>query len=330
MGRLVVVSTPGTRIYVRGGVVYAKPPDSEAVTLTYDTELVILATGAVSISGRALRRLAELGVRLLVLGHRGHVVAEHRPVDRVNRTVESRLAQYRAKLEGRALLYAAEMVYSKIINQSRLLRYISKSRREPWIRDEAYRVEDYAAELRGLIEEGAQLTPELLRSVESRAARRYWQALAALLPQDYGFTGRNPQGDDPVNMAISYGYAILYGVAHDALIVAGLDPYAGFLHADRSGKPSLVYDYSDTFKPVAVDKALFVSTDPEFFDSYHGVLSYNARRKIAVRVVENLATPVTSREKGRKPLRDHIYAYAWSLAKALREGSRYDAFKAIL
>ncbi len=324
-----MVSTPGSRIFVRGGVVYVKPKDADAVPVTQDAELLLLATGAVSISGRALRRLAELGVRLLVLGHRGHVVAELRPVDRVNRTVETRLAQYRAKVEGWALGYAAEMVRAKIVNQARVLRYIGKSRREPWIRAEAYSVEDEAIKLKRLIGSD-RLAADEIRGFEARAARRYWQVLAALLPEGYGFIGRNPKGGDPVNMALSYGYAILYGLAYDALIVAGFDPYAGFLHADRSGKLSLVYDYSDMFKPVAVDKALFMSAEPELFDVYQGSLSYGARRRIAEKVMNALTSGVKDAAGyRRRPLRDHVYAYAWSLAKAVRKRGPYQGFVVI-
>jgi len=326
---VVVVSSPGSRIYVRSGVVYVKPREGEETPITFDVELVLLATGAVSVSGRALRRLSELGVRLLVLGHRGHVVAELRPLDRVNRTVETRLAQFRAKLEGWGLGYAAEMVRAKIVNQARLLRYLARSRREPWLRDEAYGVEDEALALEKAMR-GGGLTAERVRLYESRAARKYWQALAALLPGDYGFTGRVPQGSDPVNMAISYGYAILYGVVHDALVVAGFDPYAGFLHVDRSGRPSLVFDYSDMFKPVAVDRAIFIQTEERLFDTYQGSLSYEARRAIAERVVRTLASPIRDRSGQRKPLRDHVYGYAWSLAKAVRGRGPYEGFVAVL
>jgi CRISPR-associated protein Cas1 len=328
--RVVVVSTPGTKVYVRSGVVYAKPPDSDPVPITHDTELVLLATGAVSVSGRALRRLSELGVRLLVLGQRGQVVAEMRPVDRVNRTVETRMAQYAAKLEGRALYYAAEMVVAKIVNQARLLRYLARSRRETWLRNEAYRVEEEAHSIHKMVV-GGELSAEALRAVEARAAKKYWQAIAALLPQDYGFTGRNPLGDDGVNKALNYAYAILYGVVHDALTVAGLDPYAGFLHADRSGKPSLVYDYSDTYKPIAVDKNLFTNIDQECFTLYQGSLTYQARKCIATRATTGIYSATIPDSAGKKrTIRDHIYAYAWQLAKALRNKTAYKAFTARL
>lgn len=264
-----------------------------------------------------------------MLGHRGHVAAELRPVDRVNRTIETRMAQYRAKLEGRAIRYAAEMVYAKIVNQARLLRYLSKSRREPWLREQGYRIEDSAARLRRSLDAG-RVDENLVRGHESRAAKTYWAALATLLPEGLGFQSRDPRAGDPVNMALNYGYAILYTVTADALTVAGLDPYAGFLHRDRSGRPSLVYDYSDTYKPIAVDKALTVNPDPGLFETYRGALTYNARRSLAGRVLENLATHYTDSHGKRRTLAGHLQAYAWSLAQALRSQTGYQAFQARL
>jgi len=39
-----------------------------------------------------------------------------------------------------------------------------------------------------------------------------------------------------------------------ALSVAGLEPYAGFLHTDRSGRPSLVFDLIEEFRQPVVDR----------------------------------------------------------------------------
>ena len=33
-------------------------------------------------------------------------------------------------------------------------------------------------------------------------------------------------------------------------MIAGLDPYAGIFHTDKSGRMSLVYDFTDPFKPL--------------------------------------------------------------------------------
>ncbi len=314
------------KLVVRRGAVYVVDREGRREPITADTELVIVASGAVSVSGRALRRLAEMGVRLIVLGQRGHVVAELRPIDRINRTVETRIAQYRAKIEGWALRYAASMVIAKIVNQARILRYLAKSRREDWLRTESYRVEDYAIRIQEAIEKG-RLSTDYLRNMEAQAARRYWQLVATLLPEDLGFHGREPRGDDPFNKALSYGYAILYSICYDALIVAGLDPYAGFLHADRSGRESLVYDYSEPFKPVAVDLVLLTRFSRTMFETMHGSLTYEARKELSAKILENMEKPYTDALGKRRKLRDHIYAYAWSLASSIRQSTGWTGFQ---
>ena len=43
---------------------------------------------------------------------------------------------------------------------------------------------------------------------------------------------------DPFNAALNYGYGVLRSQVRQALLLAGLEPNAGFLHADRPGKPS--------------------------------------------------------------------------------------------
>jgi CRISPR-associated protein Cas1 len=55
--------------------------------------------------------------------------------------------------------------------------------------------------------------------------------------------GRQTQGaTDPLNAALNYCYGVLYAQVERALVLAGLDPYGGFLHVDRPGKPSLTLD----------------------------------------------------------------------------------------
>src|SRR5204862_398077 len=69
--------------------------------------------------------------------------------------------------------------------------------------------------------------------------------------------GREGRGaTDPLNAALNYGYGILYAQVERALLLAGLDPYAGFLHADRPGKPSLVLDLIEEFRQAVVDRTL--------------------------------------------------------------------------
>jgi CRISPR-associated protein Cas1 len=55
---------------------------------------------------------------------------------------------------------------------------------------------------------------------------------------------------------LNYGYGILQGEVLRAIHFAGLDPYGGYLHVDRSGRSSLVFDLMEEFRQQVVDKVI--------------------------------------------------------------------------
>ena len=57
-----------------------------------------------------------------------------------------------------------------------------------------------------------------------------------------------------VNAMLNYSYAILASEVLKSLHMSGLDPYAGFLHADLYGCNSLVFDVMEEFRQQIVDK----------------------------------------------------------------------------
>lgn len=94
-----------------------------------------------------------------------------------------------------------------------------------------------------------------LRRVSRLIADTYYEAMARTVPPDLGFRRRTMRPHtDPVNAMLSFGYAVLYGVANCAVLAAGLDPDAGALH---EGRGSLVNDLIDGFRPGMVDGAVF-------------------------------------------------------------------------
>lgn len=58
---------------------------------------------------------------------------------------------------------------------------------------------------------------------------------------------------DPVNALLSLGYTFLLHAVSRAVDIAGLDPYLGFLHTIDYGRPSLVLDLMEEWRPVIVD-----------------------------------------------------------------------------
>jgi CRISP-associated protein Cas1 len=92
---------------------------------------------------------------------------------------------------------------------------------------------------------------------EGAAARDYFQGLGRILGPDWAFTHRQRRPPpDPVNAMLSFGYTLLANEAVAACQIAGLDPYLGFLHASRRGRPSLALDLMEEFRPVLIDSTV--------------------------------------------------------------------------
>jgi len=99
-------------------------------------------------------------------------------------------------------------------------------------------------------------TPTLsaVLGVEGAGSRDYFAGLAKLLDSSWEFTGRRRRPPpDPINSLLSLGYTLLTQEATAAVEAAGLDPYFGFLHSARVGRPSLALDLVEEFRPVLVD-----------------------------------------------------------------------------
>lgn len=85
--------------------------------------------------------------------------------------------------------------------------------------------------------------------IEGSAGRSYFTALAYLIPKAWKFKGRSKRpAKDGFNAMLNYSYGILYSMVEKACILAGLDPYIGFLHTDNYNKKSLVFDLIEPFR----------------------------------------------------------------------------------
>lgn len=71
----------------------------------------------------------------------------------------------------------------------------------------------------------------------------------------FGKRNRRPPRD-PVNAMLSLGYSLLAKDLTIAAAATGLDPYLGFYHQPRFGRPALALDLMEPFRPLVVDSAV--------------------------------------------------------------------------
>jgi CRISPR-associated protein Cas1 len=74
---------------------------------------------------------------------------------------------------------------------------------------------------------------------------------------------------DNVNAMLSFVYAILANDCAAALESVGLDPYAGFLHRDRSGRASLALDLMEELRPIFADRFVVTCVNNRLVKAHH-------------------------------------------------------------
>ena len=118
-----------------------------------------------------------------------------------------------------------------------------------------------------------------IRGMEGLGTRVYFSVFQYMLKhqrENFRFitrTRRPPR--DRINCLLSFIYAL---VRHDclaALTTAGLDPYVGWLHATRAGRPACALDLMEEFRPCLADRLALTlinrrQIEPKHFRERHG------------------------------------------------------------
>lgn len=97
-----------------------------------------------------------------------------------------------------------------------------------------------------------------LRGIEGDAANTYFGIFNHLIisqKEDFFINGRTRRPPkDKVNALLSFVYSLLALEVQSAIEATGLDPYVGFLHVDRPGRPGLALDLMEEFRPYLGDR----------------------------------------------------------------------------
>lgn len=215
----------------------------------------ICVFGPSIISAPALDLCWEHGVAVNFLNEWGRLHARLTGV--ADTSVTLRRTQFRAADDPRrATEIARQFIAGKIQNARQSL---LRAARECATDDERLTLTAATNALaRQLRELPDQSDLDALRGAEGMAAATYFSVLTLALKQQrdtFAFTVRSRRPPrDPINCLLSFLYAL---VRHDciaALTTAGLDPFVGFLHAERPNRPALALDLMEEFRPWLADR----------------------------------------------------------------------------
>lgn len=249
------VSEPRARIGKDGDTLVVRIDDSRVAEARLAETSSVVLFGSAQISTQAVQSLCERGIPVCYLSSGGWFYGTTHGLPAKN--VDLRRSQYRAADDpARCLALARRFVAAKVANQRTLLR-----RNHPSLSADV--LDGLKRDVRQSLKAPAL---ESLLGVEGTAARRYFGEFAGLFKGDgaveFTLEGRNKRPPkDPVNALLSFGYAVLTREWTTALHLAGLDPYLGFYHQPRHGKPALALDLMEEFRPLVVDSAVVTAVN---------------------------------------------------------------------
>jgi len=243
------VTEPGARIEKEYRRLLVTKDDDTLLAVPLGRVSEVVLVGTVGATTPALLMLLDEGIPLSFVTRTGQLRGRLAPPSPKN--LPLRHAQYdRARDPAFCLAVGRAIVDGKLRNSRALAYRIRRAR--PQIAAE------WLERIERAVEAVAQAGDlDTLRGVEGSAAKAYFEVLRQALRPEMTFekrTRRPPR--DPVNALLSLGYTLLTQNLITACEVVGLDPYDGFFHADKYGRPALALDLVEEFRGPVVDSVV--------------------------------------------------------------------------
>ncbi len=248
--------------------------------------------GNVQVTAAAIRELANRNIPICHFSYGGWFNAVTTGMSHKN--VELRMAQSRTAFDPQlSLAVARSFISAKIKNCRTLLRRHAEER----YKSELDRLADY-------LQKTDRVTSlESLMGIEGMAAKVYFAGFARLIRggDEFQLEGRNRRPPtDPVNALLSFVYALLVKELTITLQAVGFDPFLGFLHQPRYGRPSLALDLAEEFRPLVGDSVVLTlinneEVSPKSFVKRSGsvALTDNGRKAVLASFERRLETEIT-------------------------------------
>jgi CRISPR-associated protein Cas1 len=255
LGNILYITTPEAYLTLDGENIVIKKDEQTSTRLPLHNLENIVCFNWQGASPALMGACAERNIGLTFLSPNGRFQA--RITGRVKGNVLLRKKQFEtSEKEAHCLPIAASFLIGKLSNCRKVL--------ERAMRDHALLINVSA--LNGTsawLKETVKALPTCasladLMGFEGSAAKVYFGVFDELIlhqKEDFKFTERSRRPPlDNINALLSFLYTLLTNEVASALETVGLDPYIGFLHRDRPGRPSLALDLMEELRPVFADR----------------------------------------------------------------------------
>jgi CRISPR-associated protein Cas1 len=228
----------------------------------------VVIYGPIQLSTQTMTVLLDMEIPTFLLSAYGRFLGALLPAP--SRNSNLRLLQYRSFDNPEIKLsLSKEIVRAKIANcRTLFMRSLRSQELEENGEEEGN--EPTALGLKQLLDKTERADSlETLLGLEGAAARGYFGNFERLLKPaakapGFSFEHRNRRPPtDPVNALLSLAYSLLAKECFSAALTVGFDPYFGFYHGQRGGRPSLALDLMEEFRPVLADSVVLTLLNKE-------------------------------------------------------------------
>ncbi|MEA5569171.1 type I-D CRISPR-associated endonuclease Cas1d [Anabaena sp. UHCC 0399] len=208
----------------------------------------VVVLGRATVSPAVISELLERHITLTFLTDTGRYLGQLQP--EVTKNIFVRKAQWQAAGESpQAIHLVQSFVRGKLKNYRHLLLRRQRETTDLDLSKNITRIEQAIAPI------DTTHNIDSLRGLEGAGSAAYFGCFNEIIRvMEFEFTHRNRRPPkDPVNSLLSFGYALLRHDVQGAVNIVGFDPYLGYLHCERYGRPSLALDLMEEFRPIVVD-----------------------------------------------------------------------------
>ncbi|GAA3953392.1 CRISPR-associated endonuclease Cas1 [Chitinophaga oryziterrae] len=310
----IYLNTYGTYLHVKDEMFEIKVPSKDAVPskqhiAAHKISSIIMSTSA-SLSTDAVRLALMNNIDIIFTHSDGHPMGRiwH---SKLGSTTRIRKRQLEASLSIEAVKFTKLWIGEKINNQLEFIKDLKKHRPQmaDYLNDKIARIENLHLSLNNLQADKIELLADTIRGLEGTAGRLYFETISYVLPPQYQYSGRSMRpARDAFNVLLNYGFGILYSRVEKCLMIAGLDPYVGFLHRDDYNQKSMVFDFIEPYR-IFVETTVFRLCSAKKVNKAHtdgitnGITLNKEGKELLVTALNNYMEVETIRYKGRNQTR---------------------------
>ncbi|UII27648.1 CRISPR-associated endonuclease Cas1 [Fulvivirga maritima] len=286
----IFINTYGTYLHVKDDMFEIKVKDKEEKKVKINhiaahkiTSFIVSKGSAISTDAVALA--LKHNIDIVVVENDGHPMGRFWH-SKLGSTTKIRKRQLEASLGEEGLEWVKQWIMKKLENQADYLQDLAKHRSTllPYLQHQQDQILNYRLRIKELNGGVVQEHADMIRAMEGNSGRLYFGALSKSIHPEFAFQGRSFRpAKDPFNAMLNYCYGILYSRVERSLMLAGLDPYVGFLHRDDYNMKSLVFDFIEPYR-IYAERCVFVlfstkKVKKSFFDEIVGGVTLNAEGK---------------------------------------------------